>query len=923
MAVEKKQLPVAPWKGLYLDGVTPPGGLSKAENVVILEDGSAERRAYERTLADTETCLASRGTKEVFELRKNDGTRYIFADIENSETTTASFSVEQTSAISGWSAPAGASWGTYSAGWTHVAGNTTALVATMGSAITAATLYRVVTDVTCPNIYGSGSNWTYAHTDSTYDWVTSTGGTETVWLNTWTHASGSTVALTAEKDFTPVAGESYVVKLHVTHTSGTGLTVYLGGITAGTIASSGYHTFIVRYCTDATALRFVPSSDWVGSINKTWPRVPNLLDNWCSVVKLVDPAGPDQPSNYDYTASTHLPAALYLNGAELLYNQPTFWYVEAAASQSQSVAIYVGNTLAGTITASGQYSYDVTSANTDALKFVPTSNWTGKVTTASVKKMTAGAAATKMKVIGGEVTGTTDYEVTWANILTDLTSGDTVHPQWAILQDRAYRVDGTNRNFFFEDASDYYTLGCPAPPDAPVTASTTGGEIEAGTYNVYYTWVKKYTDSYIVEGNPSPASNTTITGTAISVSVKACTEDDVTHIRVYRTLYSEPGSYAYYCGEWPNETATVTLVDSDDLIRDTLSTLEFDHDMPPLGKYVLGAGSRLWIVDTDGTLHWSKLDTPEIMPSQNYQTFDPKDGDEVMGLCPLRKHILVFKKRRTWLLDMFSESVSDDGLAALAKDVVSSNIGCIATGSIQPVGTDSAIWLSHAGFILYDGGTIRNISGGDQQTPSRIQSVVNTFLANGAANFIDSAYHSGKQLYHVNLLYRNAGGTAITSQRHFVYNMVTDTWTEYVYRNSAGTRMYETNFAIAHDSLGNETILIPYLSTTTGTVTYVYQGEYDGPSSLVSADEILDSDGAGGTSLANPVFSINDADDNSHVISQTADIFKVTSASVKSCVISNADMLTLIGGSGNVSVTDVVVDRDNECYYVSLTWALV
>jgi len=925
MAIEKKTIPAAPFKGLFLDGVTVPGGLSKAENVIILADGTAERRPFERTLADTEACMSSRGTKEVFELLKNSGTRYIFADIDNSETYTSAFGAEEVASFATWTATSGWTYG--SSKWTHGSG-TTALAATGGSetlAPVAAAKYHLVLDITCPVGSSGTGNWAFTDTDSGYTWKTKTGNTQTVWLRKWTHTAGATTPLTTANDFTPDIGGSYVVQVHVTHTSGTGLTVTMGGLTLGTVASTGTHTLTARFCTSTAALKFTPSSDWVGSINKTWPKY-KALDNWCSVKKLLDPAGTTDASNWDYSEGTHYPPELYANGAELFYNNPNTWYPEVAATISQSVAITFGGTAVDTVTTSGIYEYDVTATNTTTLTFTPTTSWTGSINSASVKKLTQAAAATKTKVIGGEVTGTTDYEVTWGNILTDLTSGDTVHPCWTALQDRAFRVDGSNPNYWFEDSTYYHKLGCPAPADAPTTANTTGGGLLAGDYNVYYTYVKKYANNYVVEGNPSPASYVTVTDTAITCAVVASTEADITHIRIYRTLYGETGSYAYFDQEIKNITQTATLVASDDDVRDTLSTLEFDHDVPPIGKYVLGAGSRLWIIDNDGTLHWSILDQPELMPLQNYQTFDPKDGDVMMGLCPLRKHILVFKRRRTWLLDMFSETVDDNGVAALSKDVVSSNIGCIASGSIQAVGTDSAIWLSHAGFMLYNGGTIRNISGGDESTPSRIQNVINNFLADGAEHFIDSVYHSARQLYHVNFLTRNAAGTTITEQRHFVYNLQTDSWTEYVYRNSAGTKMYETNFAMAHDSLGNEVILIPYISSTTGTITYVYQGEY-GNTTATTGTEIIDSAGDGATALNAPVYSFTDDDDNYYVITaDDGEVFKITSAGVKSVIATSEQIVESVPGyiykySGDsASLTGIsskpVVDLTGGCFYI-------
>jgi hypothetical protein len=924
MAIEKKTIPVAPWRGLYLDGVSIPGGLSKAENIRILADGTAERRLSERTLTNTLASMQSKGTNEIFELIKNDKTRYIYADVNNSETYTSGFGAEEVASFATWTAPSGWTYG--SSKWTHSSG-TTALPAAGGSetlTIVAATLYKLVVDITCPVGASGTGNWAYTDTDSGYTWTTKTGATQTVWLRQWTHSSGDTVALTTANDFTPDVGASYVISIHVTHTSGTGLTVTMGGLTLGTIATSGTHTFTARYCTSTAALKFTPSSNWVGSINKTWPKAKGKLDNWCTCVKLLNPAGPTDSSNWDYSESTHVPKSMYANGAELLDNHPISWYPEVAATVSQSVAITLGGTAVGTVTTSGKYEYDVTSTNTTTLTFTPTTSWTGSINSASVKKQTQSVAATKTKVMGGTVSGTNDVEIAWTTILTDLTASDSIKSQWAQLQDRAYRVDGSNPNYWFDDATYYHALGCPAPADAPTTADTTGGSITAGDYNVYYTYVKRYSNNYTVESNPSPAAYTTVTNNAITCAVVACTEADVTHIRIYRTLYNEPGSYAYFDRQILNFNQTVTLIASDDDIRDTATTLEFDHDVPPIGKFILGAGSRLWLIDNDGTLHWSRLDEPEIMPSANFQSFDPKDGDEMMGMCPLRKHILVFKRKRFWLLDQYSESVDENGVAALAKDVGSSNYGCIATGSIQPAGTDAAIWLSQGGFMHYNGGTLRNISAGDGEVPSRIQTVINDFMLAGAESKIDSVFHSRSQCYHVNFLLRNSTDDTITSQRHFVYNLVTDTWTEDVYRNSSDAKMYELNFAIGHDSYGNECLLISYLDSTTGEVTYFYQGEYDS-ATITTVQEIIDSTGDGATAFTGPIYSFTDNSSNVYIITSggTTSVWKVSSGLTKTALVSDQALTEGAGysydGSGAYhpvsNALRPVVDITNSVFY--------
>jgi len=913
MPIETKTLPVPPWRGLFLDGVTVPGGMSRADNVCILPDGSAERRLYQRTLDENPACLASRGLKSVYELRKADGTRYLFADVDNSDTAISSFGSELISHFATWTPTSGWTYG--SSIWTHTTG-TIALVATGETAIVAASKYRIVVDITQTPPSSSAAGWTYTSTDSGLRWVNKNGNSHIVWMNSWTHAAGGgTTALTTARDFTVIAGQTYRIIVHVTHTAGTSLSVYIGGKLAGTITATGLYEYVVPFVTNATALRFVPTNDWAGSIDKTWPRVPNQNDAWISVQKFINPAGANIPSNID-TGSTHIPISLYDGGRELLYVKPVNWYPEEASQLSQSIAVYLGGTLAGVIQASGEYAYDVTATTTAALTFTPTTSWAGSVNGASVKVSTLGAAATKLKVIGGEVTGTTDYEVSWSNILTNLITGAAVLPAWATMQDRAFRVDGTNINYYFRDASDYHTLGVPAPIEAPVTASSsTTGELVAGTYNVYYTYVKKDGD-YIVEGNPSPVSNTVITGTAIDVNVIGNSDSDITHIRIYRTLYKEEGADAYYEREVLNETDTVTITDADDTIGDGIA-LEYNRDMPKRAMFVMTGGSRLWLlrfpseVGGDSMMMWSEIGSPEYFPALNYQPFDPDDGDVLMGAAMMQNNILVFKRRRTWICDVYSMQ-NIGGVSSIAKNILSPTIGCIASGSIQSVGIDQAIWLSAEGIMLYDGGRILNIS------KDRINTVINHFMANGAEYYIDSVYHSTRRQYHINFVYRT--GAAITRQRHFVYSMdvnpdesgIPGAWTEYVYTSDAGVRYYEINFCLASDSNLMEVILIPYLVTTTGTVAYIYQTDYELPPGEIELQrEIM--------SLSEePVFSASDSSLNVYVATVVPEVHKFTYDGVESTLVSNTAFRAITGFSNIWSITAIrfADDYNNECFYV-------
>lgn len=836
--IETKTIPVPPWKGLFLDGVTVPGGMSKANNVFVLPDGSVERRLFQRTLDESPGCLSSRGLKKVYELRKSDGTRYVFADIERdsavaelavteeSDTTISAFGAELITHFATWTDVADWSYG--SSKWTHAATGATALVATSEPAVVAASTYRVVVDITQTPPTTSESGWTY----------TNTGGVEK-----WTHAATGTTALTFAGSFNIIAGQSYAVNVYADHVSGGGVSVWLGGKLLGKITATGQRGFLARFVTDTTSLRFVPDTDWVGSINRTYPFTePSVL----YIRRLIDPAGTSYSGLLgDYYGDMATPGGTGVNhDFSIPVLMPPFVYAESASQLSQSLVVSIGSTTCGTITASGVYSYTTTATDTDALTFTPSTSWDGSVNSASsmlvtITTVSGGTTpgsidipvfgvAGSMKIIGGAVTGTTDYETSWTNVKTGLIGGDSVRPMWATMKDRAYRVDGKNPNMSFADATltAGSNIGIAAPQLPPTVANTTGGDITAGDYSVFYTYVKRATN-YESEGNPSLAGNVTVAGNAITVGVVANTEAGVTHIRIYRTLYSEQGAAAYLAAEVLNVTQTVTLTSADDVIGDSGIVLEYTHDTSKVAMFVLTGGSRLWLlrfpneVGGDSMVMWSDTNNPESFPAINYQTLDIADGDKIMGAAMLKDNLLIFKRHRTYLLNMYS----------FGKDIVSPKLGCIASGSIQTVGANSAIWLSSEGLMLFDGGQTKNIS------KDRINSVINLFMANGAEYFIDSVYHSTRRQYHINLLYRNAAGTAIVAQRHFVYALDSDAWTEYVYTSDGGVRYYEINFCLASDSNLNEVILIPYLTSTTGTVAYIYQTDYEPTPSVSTSYE--------------------------------------------------------------------------------------
>jgi hypothetical protein len=103
----------------------------------------------------------------------------------------------------------------------------------------------------------------------------------------------------------------------------------------------------------------------------------------------------------------------------------------------------------------------------------------------------------------------------------------------------------------------------------------------------------------------------------------------------------------------------------------------------------------------------------------------------------------------------------------------------------------------------------------------------------------------------------------------------------------------------------------------------VYQGEYgEPPDSQYATTEILDSDGAGGVALGGPRYSFCDSSDNVYVVSGGGDLFKITSALVKSNITSKNAILThLFGGTAAYTVYDLsgaFEDTSNSCVYIEL-----
>lgn len=126
----------------------------------------------------------------------------------------------------------------------------------------------------------------------------------------------------------------------------------------------------------------------------------------------------------------------------------------------------------------------------------------------------------------------------------------------------------------------------------------------------------------------------------------------------------------------------------------------------PIGKYLAYHGNHLWVANTNlavsdpkSSLAWSDTSDPRAWPAANVTMFDPNDGDELTGVGRIGPYLLVFKRRKMWLIYDLDTSASRQLSAA---------IGCISHRSIVET-PHGCIFMSERGPAICDGASIKLI----------------------------------------------------------------------------------------------------------------------------------------------------------------------------------------------------------------------
>lgn len=262
--------------------------------------------------------------------------------------------------------------------------------------------------------------------------------------------------------------------------------------------------------------------------------------------------------------------------------------------------------------------------------------------------------------------------------------------QWTAIQYNAF--NDTSQNVFALNGTDrkriqgssVYEWGIQAPSSAPGLFGNGAGSL-TGNYNAKYTYVRKVGSTVVAESNPSPAATfaKNLSSQGLTVVASATTDEQVTHMRLYRTTAG--GSTYNFDHEMPapaeygvtysfeedavSDTARkFTEADSTHATQNTYSweavaslgqesvsyptystslgvfyasvsdgdlgdPVETDHARPPAGKFVMGpAYDGTCFILRGNLLHYCKPKQPEYWPATYFVEVGPPQFPLVTGV---------------------------------------------------------------------------------------------------------------------------------------------------------------------------------------------------------------------------------------------------------------------------------------------------
>lgn len=407
-----------------------------------------------------------------------------------------------------------------------------------------------------------------------------------------------------------------------------------------------------------------------------------------------------------------------------------------------------------------------------------------------------GATAEPIRLIRrfrGDLSGIVDYVVGGSNVFVGSVSSDSGYSldgsvsmvEYKSLNETFSRVFVASENQMRRvTRGDAFPWGIAPPDTAPFTAvgSATG---LTGDYRAVYTYARRQYGQLIHESNPSPAPTAvTLANESLAVTVLRSDDDQVTHIRIYRTTAG--GSTYLFDRQVANVFDIIQLNQADSFLG---VAVDEENDQPPVGSLAIVHNDRVWIANNTtnpSRLHYSRKFLAESFPAANFIDVS-SFNDPITALASLHGQLMVFTRDRKYRI---IEQVA--GVQAIGGTEIpfigSTSDGYLAVEGASRRGTEApdTVVSSEFGiiFVAIDGVFITNVNGQDQFISTAIQPIFNARDVNEINRIDFTKFPTMIGEFYKRRYYWAYASNDTTSQRPdtmLIYSFETQAWYQYSY----------------------------------------------------------------------------------------------------------------------------------------------
>jgi hypothetical protein len=285
-------------------------------------------------------------------------------------------------------------------------------------------------------------------------------------------------------------------------------------------------------------------------------------------------------------------------------------------------------------------------------------------------------------------------------IAIDLNAGN---EQWSALQYNQYNdtdlqvfaLNGSERKRI--NGSDVFEWGIAAPDTVP-TVETGSGSGLTGDYKSKYTYARKVGTTIVSESNPSDASAAvTLSNDPLKTTWTASSDDQVTHVRLYRTLADDDNFY--HDQDVAIGTTSIESTTADSALTDAPPD---DHNRPPAGDVCIGPIYDGYCFIADGNLlYWSKPKQVEYWPTTYFiEIGEPQEPIRAMAVHD--GQLFVATDRKTyWIQGALSNTFAATHVANQGTPNLHCLVGVRGTGLFH---------VQHDGLYVLSGGVDQKVT---------------------------------------------------------------------------------------------------------------------------------------------------------------------------------------------------------------------